>query len=140
MSQLEGLAEFKRKLKEGIESVKRAAAAGIYAEGNNIISDAMDGCPVDTGTAKRSHYCTLPEEDASGVLLCEIGAGGAAEKYIEKVHETHKTKSKWFQNAYNRAQGDYMQNVFAVAKQVFEQGGNVEQTSIPIDPWVGGKD
>lgn len=82
---INGLDEFKRNLEERIKAAQKAAAAGLYAHANNVMTEAKELSPVDTGVMRGSGYVTIPEENSNPVV--EVGFGGASEAYVVKQHE-----------------------------------------------------
>lgn len=101
-----------------------AAARALYAEGVNLRTDAMDHCPVETGTLKKSHYTSLPEK-VGEALVVEVGAGGWAKKYAVYVHERtelrHKVgEAKWLENALKRASSGFTDRLARLMRHFLE--------------------
>ena len=76
----------RRALAASVPRLQMALDRAIYAEANNILSDAKKRTPVDTGTLRASGYVTLPQPSGAGSRV-EAGFGGAAKKYAAVVHE-----------------------------------------------------
>jgi hypothetical protein len=142
MTKLQGLEQFQKRLKEATERMKKAVGAGLYVEGQNIVGDAKEKVPLDTGTLSRSHYVTLPQE-VSGRMAVEIGCGGPAEAYALRQHEDTNLRhadgreAKWFENAYKRAMPNFMRNVSDVAREAFAANKGARKGSEPSTPWEG---
>lgn len=58
--------------------VKKALAAALYVEGQQIITAAKELTPVDEGTLRSSGFGGLPKETGNGGYRVEIGFGGPA--------------------------------------------------------------
>ena len=118
-TQVLGVKKMLQKAEALKEKMHKAQKAAVYQMANNIIGDAKEKCPVDTGTLKGSGYVAKPEGEKDNVSS-EIGFGGAASEYALRQHETHKTKSKFLERAVMEHQKDYVQNMQALIKENFK--------------------
>ena len=66
-----------------------------------------DNIPIDTGNMRDTGFV---ESDEKGIGAT-MGFGGPAAPYTLKVHETHKTKSKFFERPFLEASGTIMRDV-----------------------------
>lgn len=79
---LKGFPELAAKLKNLEPAAKKGAEAGLFALGNNIMTEAKQRVPVDQGILRASGYVSPPEDGN-----VELGFGGAASAYAVKQHE-----------------------------------------------------
>jgi len=117
---LDGIQGVLAALSKATDDIKKAVAAGVYLEGNNIVGDAKDNTPLKFGTMRASLYCTIPEIQGDKISA-EVGGGGPAGKYIIKQHEgdfahEHGTR-KFLERAINNAAGGYVRSVGELALQ-----------------------
>ena len=122
----------------------RAAGAGLYAVGNNIIAEASTRVPVDLGVLRGSGYVTLPVIQNNNVTV-EMGYGGPAEDYAVRQHEDTSLKhpeggeAKFLESSMNRQMSGTAQRVFvAEATRAFERGGRARHSGTPTIPNEGG--
>lgn len=132
---LTGVGQVLAALRARTTQIEKAIAVGVYAEGQNIIGDAKDNCPVNFGTLRRSLYCTEPTTEA-GEIHCDIGGGGPAGAYIVRQHEgdfKHAVGTrKFLEKAVNTARADYVRNVGAVA--LASLGNSPQKSNVPTRP------
>ncbi len=96
-----GAAALNRKLMGIAAQVPQLGEAALLAEAELIRTASMVNTPVRFGVLKASHRVTS-RITAEGPEAA-ISVGGAAKKYAVVVHETHRTKSKFLENAANAA-------------------------------------
>jgi len=82
---LSGSKALVKKLRRAGKRGTTALGAGLYAVGNEIMSDAKRRSPVDMGVMRASGYVTLPQGRSD--LVVEVGFGGAAKDYVVVQHE-----------------------------------------------------
>lgn len=80
------------------------AISALHAEANNILKEAMDQCPVETGTLRRSGTVDEPKVNKKNITV-EIGFNT---EYAAAVHERigarHKIgKAKYLEDPVNEA-------------------------------------
>ena len=137
-----GISKFKRNLERAKDAMTKAVAAGLYGEGNNIVSDAIENAPIDNGTLRSSGYCTAPKYDRDGPFV-EVGFGGEmSRKYAVIVHEVPKNYNqgdmKYLQRALDAARSDFTANVNEIAKRHFKfNAGSPQAGANPVDPTTG---
>jgi hypothetical protein len=73
-----GVEEFIAKVEKRIPEAQQKLRQFVYEDANNIMTEAKQGVPVDTGTLKSSGFVPLPTETESGGVKIEIGFGGPA--------------------------------------------------------------
>lgn len=124
--------------KAGTRGIK-AVGAGLYLEGNNIISDSLPQVPVDQSALKNSKYVTLPEITAQNITV-ELGYGGEAKEYAVVQHEHTEFKhpgggkAKFLQDPMYAAMGGFTKNVLHFAQKAFQLGIGAKKTSVPDKP------
>ena len=97
-----GQNKMKVKIKAMGNSIPRVAASALHMEHESIMTQAKIFAPVLTGALESSGHVTLPT--ISGNSIISIGGfGGSAVAYAATVHETHRTKSKFYERALNAA-------------------------------------
>lgn len=77
------LSEFLSAVRTGSQAVRRAAARGLDRVGLQILSEAQDKCPIDTGHLQNSAV-GVPAEVTDGAITKTIGFNAA---YAAAVHE-----------------------------------------------------
>lgn len=85
-TQLGGMDKVLGRLRELAERVPGAAAQGLFALGNNIMTEAKERAPHDLGTLAGSGYVTPPEM-YRGTPVVEVGFGGPSASYVVRQHE-----------------------------------------------------
>lgn len=139
---LVGLDELKSSLEALQPRMEHAVKQALYEEAQELRADAMENCPVDTGTLRGSHYATLPEQHGDAIMT-EIGAGGPAKGYAVPVHERtelrHKVgEAKWLENAYKRRAEGFAERFGSLVRYHFERnsGPPSQAPGVPTDPGV----
>jgi len=137
-----GLDELRRNMEALQPRMEHAVKQALYEEAQELRTDAMEHCPVDTGTLRDSHYATLPEQHGDAIVT-EIGAGGPAKGYAIPVHERtelrHKVgEAKWLENAYKRRAAGFTERFASRVKYHFERdsGPPRQAPGVPTDPGV----
>ena len=88
-----------------------AAEQALRTEAELIRTASMKQTPVDLGTLRASH---IVKSDTTGLgPEASIGVGGPAAPYAITVHETHRTKAKFLENAANAAAEGMQQRIGA---------------------------
>jgi hypothetical protein len=82
----EGMGSFLARCKKDPETVLRVTEQELYATANNIITDAKQLTPVDTGALRSSGHVQLPTV-VDGHVEVKMGFGGPAVSYATYVHE-----------------------------------------------------
>lgn len=100
-----GLPEMNRALQAVRDRLLQGAATGSFVAANEIMTEAKERCPVDTGTLRGSGYVEAPVVSETGVTV-ELGFGGPAAPYAVLVHEKTEARhpvgeAKFFENAVN---------------------------------------
>ena len=95
---LKGQQELIRKLQSLGRRVIPVVGKALNQEHEQIMTRATDKdvVPVDTGALKNTGI-VLPPKTVGTVVVSEGGFGGAAVDYAVIVHETHKTRSKFYE-------------------------------------------
>lgn len=101
---MSGMKELKAALKAAKDDAYQATAAAVYVAANEIMTEAKQRAPVDTGTLRSSGYVTLPEPGPNPKV--ELGFGGAAAQYALVQHERTEYRhevgeAKYLENAIN---------------------------------------
>jgi hypothetical protein len=101
---LKGLKEALAAIKAAKEQAHVAVAGAVYVAANEVMTDAKQRAPVDTGVLRSSGYVTLPTVGSNPRV--ELGFGGAAEQYALVQHERTEFKhevgeAKYLENAFN---------------------------------------
>lgn len=135
-----GLEQFKAKVEETNERVKKALGAGLYMAANNIMTDAKEIVPLDVGTLQGSGYVTLPEETRAGPVV-ELGFGGPAGDYAVIQHEDQSIRhsepgrgAKYLERAIDKHSGNLASDIAEFAKRALEANQGARKTSTPTDP------
>ena len=89
-----GLPELERALRRYGEKAEKALAGALYREGEAIMYDAKQLCPVNkdpkagsAGTLRASGFVKRPEIAANGEIFVEEGFGGPSAPYALRQHE-----------------------------------------------------
>lgn len=122
-----GLADMKAAMRRGEKLFRQGVAAGIYALGNEVMTDAKKRSPVDLGTMRGSGYVTEPKDDGKTIEL-ELGFGGPASDYVVRQHEDlglrHTVgEAKFLERAFDASSGSRGRIAAQVAREVVEAGG-----------------
>lgn len=143
-----GLADVKEATRKASKRLSSAGRAGIYAAAQEIIRDAKNRAPVDTGALRESGYATMPD---SGNRV-EIGFGGHGntsasgaypEDYAIPQHEredyNHRIgQAKYLIDAINAALAGRGLAAFArAAQREFNSGGGMPNKEVPSSPEEG---
>lgn len=75
--------------------VTGALGSSLYAEANDMMREAKEQIPFDTGVAKNSGRVFPPSAIGNSVFV-DLGFGGAASAYVEVLHNNDRGAS--FQN------------------------------------------
>lgn len=125
---LKGGPELQQRLRQLQRVTTQAAAAGLYAAANNIMTESIQEAPLDMGPLRSSRYVGKPEVK-SGSLSVELGYGGAATAYVKVQHEDTSlnhpepgTKAKFLEDPVSRAVSDFAATVAAFARQAVISG------------------
>lgn len=120
----------------------KAAGAGLYAVGLNIMAEAVIKAPLDVGTLRGSGYVTLPEIQGRNVVA-EMGFGGPAADYAVYQHENTALnhpddgEAKYLEKAIDRQMSGTAQGVFVKqAAKAFARGEKARKQNAD-DPWEG---
>lgn len=122
---------FRKDLREaGHELGVKAVAAGIFALANEIMIDAKERAPVDTGAMRASGYVAPPEIGSTSIVL-EEGFGGPSKEYVIRQHEDLSLhhpgggEAKFLERAFDAAAPTAGKKIAAVARQVAGKGAYV---------------
>lgn len=146
--------EVRRAFEQNRVLAEKALAAGIYAAGSNLMTQSKAVVPVDEGVLRGSGYCTLPEKTARGPVV-EIGFGGPAAGYAERIHEVqyrhpqHTRENgvvdncggdwKYLERPVDRARPTLMRFIGRVAAKQFRAGSSsMPAAAHPQTPDEGG--
>lgn len=81
-----GAAELEARLAAAPAIALKAFAIALYAEGTDLLAEALPLTPIDLGPLRASGAVSEPEISGTGILV-EVGFGGAATDYAIYVHE-----------------------------------------------------
>jgi hypothetical protein len=103
----------------------QSVAKAFYREGEELIAEAKEEVPVDTGALLASGFVEQPEIQGDTVTV-RCGFGGPATEYAFYVHEKldvyHPTgKPKFLEDPFNRRITGLNQRVAAQVKQDLER-------------------
>jgi len=99
---IKGLDKVLKELNRFGERGRRAFAAGLYVEGQEIMTESKRECPVDTGTLRGTGHVEKPKFKGRSISVT-LGYGGPAAPYAIYVHErtelSHATgKAKYLED------------------------------------------
>lgn len=129
-----GVDNLTRKLQALAKEVPLAAAYGQYEAMQEIVKDAKNRAPVDTGALRDSGYVAAPDI-RGGKSRVEAGFGGYAGPYATRQHETHATKHHFFSGAID-AGLDLLRNTVAKYVNNFLKTGRLRMPpkTVPSTP------
>lgn len=138
---LDGLDAFVGTLLEFKARVAQAVAAGLYMEGNIIMTEAKRQTPVDTGTLRGSGFVALPTIEPGRIEL-EIGFGGPARSYAVEQHENlfyrHPVgNAKFLERPMNAHETLFADEVASLASRAFDENVGAVPTLLPTNPFEG---
>lgn len=106
---LEGLRELNEKFRRMYPSYGQAWRRGIHHAGMFLKREAMKRTPVDTGALKNS-----ARYRSHGTGWKTFGTVSYHMDYAALVHETHKTKGKYLENAYRENRKEILRRIWTV--------------------------
>ena len=91
---LDGLKELQEKLLNAVAKIPDAVGKETYQLGEEIMSDAKEVTPMDTGALVNTGKVDLPVIDGGSVLVT-LGFGDESVNYALSVHENLNPNVRW---------------------------------------------
>lgn len=120
--------------------MQKASGAGLYALGNEMMTDSKEMTPVDLGPLKASGYVSLPVERGKKTLV-EIGYGGPAKDYAIPQHENlsyhHEVgEAKFLEKGINKNLGARGRQIVGIAAEAafLANSGAQRNPGMPTNP------